>query len=72
LSSVECLDTANVALRWDVVPGRVYVIEASPVLVGGTWTPILTNSISDNVLGAEIKTSKTAPVQFYRLRLQQP
>jgi hypothetical protein len=60
---------AGVTLHWPAMTGRVYVLESTPTVVGGAWTPISTNIIGDGSLRSFTHSNSASQAQFYRLRL---
>jgi hypothetical protein len=65
------LQAGRVALGWQGVTGRAYVIESSSAL-GGAWTPVLTNVCAQGSPGVLNGSFPAGNSQFYRIRLQQP
>lgn len=65
-------EAGRALLQWNVVAGRVYVVESCPDLVNGQWTAVQTNTADTSPLGASIDVNKNGSCQFYRLRVQEP
>lgn len=60
----------GVVLRWLTAPGKRYVIEAAPSLVGSNWRVVASNREGD---GFEQQWQPTTPADgasFYRIRIQ--
>ena len=56
-------------LGWLSAPGKTYVLEWSPALPGGSWTPIATNCGDGNECQFT-QTNLTGNTRFFRIRLQ--
>ena len=63
--------TPNINLSWQTAPGRLYVLESSPVAGGNNWTPVNTN-LGDGNAFQVVLTNQTGTARFYRLQLLQP
>ncbi len=61
----------NINLSWQTAPGRLYVLESSPVAGGNNWTPVNTN-LGDGNAFQVVLTNHTGTARFYRLQLLQP
>ena len=61
--------TTGVLLRWLTVAGKQYILESSPSMQGGTWTPVAPNIAGDGTEQTFTETNVTAGSRFYRVRL---
>jgi hypothetical protein len=59
----------NINLSWLTAPGRVYVLETAPALVGAAWTGVNTN-LGDGNTFQILLGSHPGNAGFYRIRLQ--
>ncbi len=62
-------DVRGVAINWLTAPGKGYVLQSSPALIGAQWTPINTNSGDGNEYQF-IVTNYSGSARFYQIRLQ--
>ena len=60
---------SELALSWLTAPGKTYVLETTPLLGGGNWTPINTN-VGNGYNYQFIQTKLKQSGQFYRIVLQ--
>lgn len=65
-------EAGSALLQWNVVPGRIYVVESCSNLVEGKWSAIQTNTADAGPLGASVDVNRNGSCQFYRLRVQEP
>lgn len=60
------------ALQWETVAGRVYIIETCSTLNGGIWTTASETFRGNGEIRTFNQTNLTGTAQFYRLKLQNP
>jgi hypothetical protein len=60
------------AFQWETVAGRIYTIEASSTVQGGTWTTVSDTFQGNGAMQTFNQTNLTGTAQFYRLKLQNP
>jgi sugar lactone lactonase YvrE len=56
-------------LHWPSAAGVTYIIETSPTMFGGTWTPVSTNTGTGGDM--QIQDNNGGQHQFYRVRVAQ-
>ncbi len=56
------------AVNWLTAPGKTYILQSSPSLTGGGWTPVNTNTGDGNYYQCVI-TNLSGNTHFYQLRL---
>jgi sugar lactone lactonase YvrE len=59
----------GVAIDWLTAPGKTYILQSSPALIGAHWTPINTNSGDGNPYQC-IVTNISGNAHFYQILLQ--
>jgi len=59
----------GLTIQWPTVTDKVYVIEVSDSLFGGTWIPVSTNTGTG--LNAKFQDIGAAGARFYRVRLKE-
>jgi hypothetical protein len=69
VSQLRQATSETLALRWQTVRGKQYVIESSPDPAGGVWTTVATGVVGSGRI-AEIRTNRTLlHNQFFRIRI---
>jgi len=63
--------TNSIRLRWPSVHGKSYIVEKSPVLIGGEWTVITSNLIGTGLIQEFSETNTDETVQFFRVRTEE-
>jgi hypothetical protein len=66
--SQQSYSTQGFNLHWPSVAGKTYVIESSPVIFGGAWTPVST--VTGTGGDMQIQDSPGSQHQFYRVMVQ--